>query len=69
MTIANSEILFAFQIPTATNGPIKFGIVENSEYNDTPSERCSSGNASIIPNCKDIEKNAVHTPCITRATK
>jgi hypothetical protein len=36
---------FQFQIPTATNGPIKFGIVENSEYNDTPSERCSSGNA------------------------
>ncbi len=57
------------QIPTATNGPIKFGIVENSEYNDTPRTNVLLGNASIIPSCKDIEKNAVHTPCITRATK
>ncbi len=31
--------------------------------NDVP------GNASIIPKNQDIEKNAVHTPCITRATK
>ncbi len=47
----------------------QIGNCRNSEYNETPSERCSSGKASIIPSCNDIEKNAVQTPCITRAKK
>ncbi len=69
ITIAKIDILSACQIPMAIIGPIKLGIVENSEYNETPSERCASGKASIMPSCNDIEKNAVHTPCITRAKK
>lgn len=49
MTIANSEILLHSKYLRQLMVRIKFGIVENSEANDTPSERCSSGNASIIP--------------------
>lgn len=46
------------------NGLIKFGIVENSEYNDIFLEWCFFGNVLIIFNCKDIEKNVVYIFCI-----
>ncbi|MNJ52405.1 hypothetical protein D3C77_477380 [compost metagenome] len=59
----------ACQMPIASNGPITPGRVAHKEYSEIPWERSLSGSASMMPNCRAMEKKAVHTPCSILAIK